>query len=141
MTTQSEMWIAYARDQLTSTVSLCTPGNTSLIKVTMSGIMDAQSAFITNTIAAMIEGRACNCAVIDVANLVFREGMQINESAIECLIRLTEIVMKQGIDASLIIEDAYVREILTDILNKQKCLSRLMICSEQDFIESESVAG
>ena len=133
----NELWIAFAGSRLTSSVSLHHFDENSMIKVTINGIIDSDSAFITNVILAAMDSGPYKYCLIDVQSLVFVDGILINEHAIECLIKLTGFAMNRDIKAYLVVDDAYVREVLADILRRHRGFSKISIQSSQDFLSSE----
>ena len=133
----NELWIAFAGSRLNSSVSLHHLDDSVMIKISIGGIIDTESAFVTNVILAAMDSGPYDYCLIDVQNLTFVDGISINEHAIECLIRLTGFAMNRGIKAFLVVDNGYVREVLADILRRHRGFSKLLIQSSQDFLGSE----
>ncbi|MEI8393172.1 MAG: hypothetical protein WCF85_00450 [Rhodospirillaceae bacterium] len=132
----NELWVAYAGSQLTCTVTLHHFDENTMVKVIIGGVIDEPSAFITNVILAAMDSGPHEFCLIDVQNLVFVTGISINEQAIECLIRLTGFAMNRNMRAVLVVDDAYVREVLADTLRRHRGFNKIMIQSSQDYSES-----
>ncbi len=133
----SELWIAYAGNYLTCTVEIHQTDGGTMVKISINGVIDETTAFITNVIqAAMDSGKHTYC-LIDVQNLIFVEGLSINEYAIECLIRLTSVTMNLNMRAVLVVDDGYVREVLTDTLRRHRGFSKIMIRSSHDIANND----
>ena len=137
--TIGEFWVAFAGGKLTSTVSLRTRDNAPTISVTVSGIMDLDSAFITNVLLAAIEikPRKPTSILIDVKDFLFVEGTFINHHAVECLIGLAVFAMGQDTRLVIIVDDEYVRDVLTDVLRRHRRFSRTSIYSSFEFTKEE----
>ena len=133
----NELWIAFAGSRLTSSVSLHHLDDSAMIIVSIGGVIDGDSTFITNVILAAMDSGPYDYCLIDVQSLIFVDGISINEHAIECLIRLTGFAMNRGIKAFLVVDNGYVREVLADILRRHRGFSKLSIQSSQDFLDSE----
>ena len=132
----NELWIAFASSRLTCSVSLHNLNDSAMVKISINGIIDSESAFITNVIVAAMDQGHYEYCLIDVQNLVFVDGLSISEQAIECLIRLTGFAMNRDIKAFLVIDNGYVREVLADILRRHRGFSKLSIQSSHDFLGS-----
>ena len=132
-----ELWVAFAGNRLTATVSLHRLDSGSLVKVSISGFMDAESAFVTNVILAATDSGQHSYGLIDVQNLIFVEGTAISEHAIECLIRLAGYVLDRNMPAAIVVDDAYVREILNSTLRRYRGFSNILIQSGQDYLNSD----
>ena len=132
----NELWLAFGGSHLTSTVSNHKLEDGAMIKVTIEGVIDESSTFITNVILAAIAGWRYDICLIDVRNFIFVEGNAINENAIECLIRLTGFAMNSEMRTVLVVDNGYVREVLTDILRRHRGFSRILIQSSHDFSSS-----
>ncbi|CAK0747900.1 STAS domain-containing protein [uncultured Gammaproteobacteria bacterium] len=137
--TIGEFWVAFAGGKLTSTVSLRTRDNAPTISVTLSGIMDLDSAFITNVLLAAIEikPRKPTSILIDVKDFLFVEGTFINHHAVECLIGLAVFAMGQDTRLVIIVDNEYVRDVLTDVLRRHRRFSRTSIYSSFEFTKEE----
>lgn len=133
----NELWIAFAGNQLTSTVSTHAFGDGSMAKIVIKGVFDESSSVITNIILSAIEGGNHKYCLIDVQELLFVSGISINEYAIECLVRLTSYVMSHGINGVLVVDDGYVREVLTGTLRRRRGFSRMTIESGEEFARSD----
>lgn len=132
----NELWISFASNQLTSTVSLHALDQGTMVKISINGIIDGASSFITGVIlAAMESGNHAYC-LIDVRELLFVEGISINEHAIECLVRLAGYIMNHDTRGILVIDDSSVREVLISTLHRHRGLSRITIQSGRDFMDS-----
>ncbi|MEI8395335.1 MAG: hypothetical protein WCF85_11405 [Rhodospirillaceae bacterium] len=134
MAANSELWIAYAGEQLTGKISFEKTGSSSLVKVLMNGRMDEKSSFITNMIVMAMENSPCEQAIYDLSGMIFVEGSWINDAAIDCVLSLIGYSSDHGMTAALIIHDEFVREIFTDTLRSNRCPAKLTICSDQDMI-------
>ena len=134
---KNELWIAVAGSQLTSSVSSHTLVQSAMVKVSIGGILDEESAFITNVLLAAMEGGLYNICLIDVQNLIFVDGIAINEHAVECLVRLTGCAMNHDMKVFLVIDNGFVREVLTNTLRRHRGFSKIMIQSSQDFLNSD----
>ena len=134
---QSELWIAYAGDRLTCTISLHNLEHNSIIKVILGGAIEPDSTFIKNIILATMEGVRYNFSLIDVRNLDFISGISINEHAIECLVALTGFAMNHKVKSVFIVDNAYVRDVLTETLRRHPGFSRISISGSQEFVESD----
>ena len=137
MEKNSELWVAFAGDSLTTTISVHKIEDGTLIKVIINGLVKADSAFIGNIVLASMNGQAHKYSIIDVTGMAFIDGISINEYAIELLIMLTSFAMKHDMKSVLVIDDSFVRDVLTDTLRQHRGFSRIMICNSQDFVKSD----
>ncbi len=133
----NELWIAFAGSRLTSSVTLHGLDDGTMVKVSITGIIDEESAYITNVILAAVESGPHRYCLIDVQGLIFVDGISINETAIECLIRLTGFAMNHDMKTVLVVDNGYVREVLANILRRHRGFSKIMIQSSQDFVDSD----
>ncbi len=133
----NELWVAFADSKLTSSVSLHHLDDSSMIKVDIGGIIDENSAFVTNVILAAMDSGHHDYCLLDVKNLIFVDGISVNEFAIECLVKLTGFAMNRDMKAFLVVDNSYVREVMANILRRHRGFSKLAIQSSADFMDSD----
>ncbi|MEI6985684.1 MAG: hypothetical protein WCK65_06115 [Rhodospirillaceae bacterium] len=128
-----EFWLAYAGDALTASISLHDYDEGTMIKITVSGIMDTVSSFIAGVAIAIMDNNTYSFAMVDVRSMSFVDGIAINEAAIGCLIKIVSFIMSKNIRSVLVIDNDYVREVLSDILKKQRGFSGILFMSGKDM--------
>lgn len=132
-----EFWMAFAGNQLTSSVSILKRDNVLMIKVKIGGLIEEESLFVTKPILAIIESKDYNLALIDIRDMVIIDGVNINEDAIECLISIINLILTRNLQTFLVVDDKYIRDVIRSTLSHHRRFSRISICSSQEFSEDK----
>ena len=133
----SELWITIGGTRLMSTVSVHKMAGDTLIRVAIEGEFGGNDEFITNVLLAAFNSGNHKCCVIDVHGLVFTERLGVNENAIDCLVTLAGAAIKKDMAAFLVIDDGYVREVISTVLKSHMKISKVSAQSNDDWMVSD----
>ena len=121
-TKKSELWLAAGGDKLTSVVSIYQNGAALTGRIVIAGAADNDNKYIANVISASTASNKLKLVTIDVGEMEFINGHEINQYAIECLLQIIMSVVNRGGEVEVLVPCACVGDVLTDVFGRQKAL-------------------
>ena len=120
---KSELWIAAGGDRLTSVVTI-NHDNTmaATCQIVIAGTAGNDNAYISSVITAATTSDTLRHVTIDVGEMVFINGLDINPYAIECLLEIIISVVNRGGKVEILSPCPCVGEALTDVFGRQEAL-------------------
>ena len=120
---KSELWIAAGGDRLTSIVTINQDSAmTATCRIVIAGTAGNDNTYISSVITAATTSDTLRHVTIDVGEMVFISGRDINPYAIECLLQIIISVVNRGGDVEVLVSCECVRDVLTDVFGRQKAL-------------------
>ncbi len=133
----SELWITVGGTRLMSTVSVHKMAGDTLIRITIEGEFGQNEEFVTNVLQAALDSGDHKCCVIDAHDLIFTERLGVSEAAVDCLVTLTGFAIKRDMVIFLVIDDGYVREVISTVLKSHMKKSKVSLQTNDDWIVSD----
>ena len=133
----SELWITIGGTRLMSTVSVHKMAGDNLIRIEIEGYFGDDDEFVTNILLAAFNSGNHKCCVVDVHDLVFTERLGVSEIAVDCLLKLAGAAIKKDMVVFLVIDDGYVREVISTVLKSHLKRSKVSVQSNDAWMVSD----
>ncbi len=113
MSKKQELWLAFAGDELTCTVSVVNgAGIGGNIELGLAGTITPARGYIYDLIMDVVENAEYNTVTLDARNLVFFTGHTVNDCAVEHLLKLVYHFTGNGKKLHILLEDGCVKDVL-----------------------------
>ena len=120
MMKKKELWLAFAGDELTCTVTVNMAANGNYIDIELGGTITPDRLYIYDIIMDVVENSSYDSVRLNVKNLVFFTGCTVNDCAIEQLLKLVFYFSQSGKHLNIQIEDECIKNALKKDLSAKK---------------------
>ncbi len=121
MLKKKELWLAFAGDELTCTVTVNdSPGYSSHVEIVLAGTLAPERLYIYDLIMDVVENSAYDTVYLNVKGLVFFVGHTINDCAIEQLLKFVYYFSRNNKKLHVQLEDGCVKDVLKSDLAGKK---------------------
>ncbi len=121
MSKKKELWLAFAGDELTCTVTVNEgKGTNGFVEISLAGGLTPERLYIYDLIMDVVENSVYDTAFLNVKNLVFFSGHTINDCAIEQLLKFVYYFTKSHKKLNVQLEDGCVKDVLKSDLAGNK---------------------
>ncbi len=112
MLKKKELWLAFAGDELTCTVTVNEISNRNYLEIKLSGLITQDRVYIYDIIMDVAENSTYDSVKLDVIDLNFFTGCTVNDCAIEQLLKLVFFFSQNGKKLNVLIEEECVKNAL-----------------------------
>ena len=105
-----QLWLAYAGDELTCTVSITAAGRGGHVMIELAGTLTPERLGVYDLIIAAVKNTPYETVQLDVCKLAFFSGHTVNDCAIEQLHKLVGFFAASGKALKVLTEDGCVKE-------------------------------
>ena len=120
MLKKKELWLAFAGDELTCTVTVNSVSSNSYIEIALGGTLTQARLYVYDIIMDVVENSSYDCVYLDVRNLSFFNGCIVNDCAIEQLLKLVYFFSQSGKKLNIQIEEECIKNALKKDLSGRK---------------------
>jgi hypothetical protein len=120
MTKKRELWLAFAGDELTCTVSVQEDCSAFCIGIELAGTFTPGRQYVFDLIMDVVENTEYDCVEINARSLSFFSGNTVNDCAIETLLKLVCYFSRMHKTIHLKLEDGCVKDALLADLPAKK---------------------